>query len=154
MSRVLVMGPGRSGSNYLCDMLNELGFETIHEHTRKFRGEQKSFLEDCHWNDAAQWLTGDNRALCGFPYGFMVYYLRHRVQELRVICVHREKDNWLKSVGKSEVGNATSWPRGLKSIEEYWEIYEHLMLSVTSPVLRLTMKDLDGCKPTVKQFVE
>jgi len=124
----------------------------VHEASGQHR--KGRYVEECDWHGAAKWLIEkDNRALCGFPYGLMVHYLRHRVLDLRVICVRRDKETWLQSVGKAAVDKSMSWPRNIQSKEHYWQIYENLMLSVTPPVLHLTMGDLDDCKPRVEAFI-
>jgi hypothetical protein len=131
-----------------------LGFETTHEISRKFRGGDQTSLEQCDWHGAGQWLRArDRRALCGFPYGFMVYYFRHLIPDLKVVCVHRRKDEWLKAVGPGNIKTSTSFPTGTKSMAHFWEIYEHLMLSVTPPVLHLAMEELDNCKPMLQSFL-
>lgn len=115
---LLVMGPGRSGSHFLANTVRTMGFETIHEDTGKWR--KGKHIEDCDWEGAADWLKGGKRALCGFPYGLMVHYLRHRIKDLPVICVHRSYEEWYKSAGGTPtVKDATSYPRGLKDKHHY-----------------------------------
>lgn len=151
---VLVMGPGRSGSRYMNDMMKTLGYESIHEVSRKFR--EGKYIEDCDWEGAGDWLSQKDkkRALCGFPYGMMVHYLRHRIPGLHVVCVHRDKASWLVSSGGNvKVGSAQSYPMNLRDKEHYWELYEHLMWSIAPPVLHLEMKDLNTCKPKVIELI-
>jgi hypothetical protein len=155
MSRLLVMGPGRSGSKYMNAMMLSLGFESLHESSMMFLNGK--YIHNCLWENAATWLEEkDNRALSGFPYGLMVAYLRYKIPKLQVICVHRSKHEWTNS--RSAMGwmpsRASFWPEGLRDKEHYWDIYESLMQSVAPPVLHLKMKELDDCKPQVKQFTE
>ena len=150
--RALVMGTGHSGSRYLRDMIIKFGFEVIHEISKKFR--DGKYLEDCDWEGAANWLNEkDRRVLCGYPYGFMIYYLRHVVGDVRVICVHRPLEQWKVRGSSGPIDKAASYPRGLTSHEHYWNIYENLMNSVTPPVLHLEMKDLNSCSTRVREFI-
>ena len=153
--KALVMGPGHSGSKYLKAMLIEMGYEVTHEMTGKFRGPAGSSLEQCDWQGAAKWLKGaDHRILCGFPYGFMVDYLRHHIPGLRVICVCRSKKAWMASGATSGViESTTSYPAGIESYEQYWDIYTHLMFSITPPILQLNMADLNECQPRIEEFL-
>jgi len=65
-------------------------------------------------------------------------------------------DKWLHSVKQSGMGvdKSESFPSGLRDKQHYWEIYEHLMLSISDPVLHLTMEDLNDCKPRVTGFLQ
>jgi hypothetical protein len=154
------MGPGRSGSKYIHQMLRDMEIETIHESSGSFRGQRHTKLEDCDWVAAGEWITGDRRALCGYPYGFMVHYLRTRVRGLNVICVHRDKASWMISCGAYDpeervtLETTTSYPEGLSSLEHYWDIYEHLMWSVPDPVLHLEMDDLSDAKPLIEEMMK
>ena len=171
---VLGIGPGSCGTHTLAALLDHMGLDTIHEDTMMFRIQglvnpdnarelkkqypkalQNMPLENCDWVASGDWLAGrSNRALVGFPYGFMVYYLRHRVSRLPVICMHREKDEWLESTkGKVwRVDLAESWPLGVNSLEEFWEIYHHLMKSIPSPVLHLNLEELSSSVGKVRGF--
>ena len=155
MNPTLVMGPGRSGSRFLTDVLRSMGYCAVHEHSGRWRAEK--YIDECDWEGAAEWLGGGQlRALSGFPYGLMVHYLRYKIPDLRVIAVHRPYDEWVKSAGRKDgtkVGGARGWPRNLRDKEHYWGLYEHLMLSVAPPVLHLTMAELNDCKPLVDKFV-
>lgn len=157
VSRVVVMGPGRSGSKYMRKMMWTLAFDAIHEGDPRGTFTGGKYVDDCDWEGALAWLQKmDRRALVGFPYGFMVYYFRHHIPDLRVICVHREEDDWEKSQSKyvKTAAGATGWPRGMKNFKQYWTLYEHLMASISPPVLHLDMKDLNKCKSRIAEFVE
>ena len=173
---VLAIGPGSSGTHTLAVLLYHMGLETIHEDTLMFRLKglvnlenckklkeenpsvlQNQPLEYCDWSAAGDWLADKGgRALVGYPYGFMVYYLRHRVPKLPVICLHRSKAEWVSSAKRKvwRVDLAQSWPLGIHSLEEFWEIYNHLMWSIPSPVLHIELDDLSGSVSRIRGFLD
>lgn len=154
VNRALVMGPGRSGSRYLSRLLSEeLDFYVIHEQTKRFR--KGKYVEECDWEEAADWLDEKEfRALSGFCYGWMVHYMRHRIRQLPVICVHRNYESWVKSAGGEKCfEGAKGWPEGAVGAYDFWSMYESLMGSVPAPVLHLKMSELDDCLPKIKELL-
>lgn len=147
------MGTGHSGSRHLAEVLPGLGFYVVHEMNRMFRG--GGDISTCDWEGAGDFLVKDPaNALVGFPYGLMVHYLRYRIPDLPVICVHRKLEAWLKATGGNDnITGAMSYPRNLRDKTHYWELYEHLMLSVAPPVLHMEMEDLNDAKALIKAFL-
>ena len=175
MSRALVMGPGSSGTQTMASLLENMGLEVIHEGSMMFRlpglidpekcrqlkqehpdALQGMPLENCDWEAAGEWLAASGgRALVGFPYGFMAYYLRHCVPKLPIICLHRPKESWTKSVKSKgwRVDIADTWPIGIDTFEEFWSIYDHVMKSICSPVLHIELKDLSKSVGRIRGFL-
>ena len=97
--------------------------------------------------------------------GFPLLWLYHLLPKLPVVCLHRDKQDFIRSANRY-FGPASTKPslpylgeefmedRGDEYYGEYWEWAEGVMACVQEPVLHIGTEYLSGDLVSLKEFLE
>lgn len=152
---MLVVGTGRCGSTVFAKLLKDLGIGAVHESTER----HKFFVE--HWfkptpeeRERCLSVVTNGGALVGYPFIAFVDDFRAILPEMKVICLHRDKEEFVVSAKKAWRDQRQGLPLK-ENLDDYWERYEALMKAIPEPVLHLNFtKDRLNVMDTVEEFLK